>query len=373
MPLSPHESPAKWRIWGLHADVDQIEPDRRIRRNWAFRRRLHITAAPPPSRHSRVPSSHSCAPLPSFLRRQEPSLDSGDQILTEVDTRLTELDTRLTKVDKGCQSLTPSTPPRTPNNPEQIRTNLNKPEHRRTPRPDREPSRITPTTPKKNKPRTPPPPTATSHPLRHSRTPHSVIPAPPPVIPAQAGTHPPQHPPLFPNSSLPPGRGEVRWGVGGNERPPAVVSRPNRPLHTLCRPCRPTAIPAHPPRHSRTPHSVIPAPPPVIPAQAGTHPPQHSPLFPNSSLPPKRGEVRWGVGGNKRPPTVVSCPNRPLHTPCRPCRPSDIPAHPPRHSCPPPPSFPHAPFRHSCAGRNPPTPTPTPLPQFIPPPSQGGG
>ena len=34
------ESPAKWQIWGLHEGVDQIGPDRRIRRNWAFCRRL---------------------------------------------------------------------------------------------------------------------------------------------------------------------------------------------------------------------------------------------------------------------------------------------------------------------------------------------
>ena len=62
------------------------------------------------------------------------------------------------------QNLTPSTPASTPtpsvnltlstppNNPEQIRTNLNKPEHRRTPRPDREPPRITPEHPEKTKP-----------------------------------------------------------------------------------------------------------------------------------------------------------------------------------------------------------------------------
>ena len=114
------------------------------------------------------------------------NLANADQNLTEVDTRLTEVDTRLTKVDKGCQKLTPSTPaptpnpsktqqshnharqpdtssvnPRcqplqhTPNNPEQIRTNLNKPEHRRTLRPDRETPRITPEHPEKKKTRTP--------------------------------------------------------------------------------------------------------------------------------------------------------------------------------------------------------------------------
>ena len=72
---------------------------------------------------------------------------------------LTEPDTRLTKVDNGCQNLPSPTPShsraplrRTPNNPEQIRTNLNKPEHRRTPRPDRTTPRITPDTPEKTKP-----------------------------------------------------------------------------------------------------------------------------------------------------------------------------------------------------------------------------
>ena len=62
------------------------------------------------------------------------------------------------------------------NNPEQIRTNLNKPEHRQTPRPDREP----PESPQKHPEKTKPP-----------NTPYSVIPACAfPVIPAQAGTAP---------------------------------------------------------------------------------------------------------------------------------------------------------------------------------------
>ena len=34
------ESPAKWRIRRMRAGADQIEPDQRIRRNWAFCRRL---------------------------------------------------------------------------------------------------------------------------------------------------------------------------------------------------------------------------------------------------------------------------------------------------------------------------------------------
>ena len=120
--------------------------------------------------------------------------------------------------------------------------------------------------------------------------------------------HPVQPTPtLFPNSSLPPFRGEVRWGVGSTE-------------------------PRTKPRSQRRLTSVVPAPLLVIPAQAGTrrpsqfgarrgappprrpstsphprtrrettlntsrHPAQPTPtLFPNSSLPPFRGEVRWGV------------------------------------------------------------------------------
>ena len=170
-----------------------------------------ITPTPPPShplplRHTpsvtpAPPSRHSCAPFPSFLRRQEPPLPPTPATLTpeqecrtmplpraltpvnpnlaNADQNLTEVDTRLTKVDKGCQKLTPSTPAPTPNpgktqrsrnrayrpvnlrcqplrrtlnNPEQIRTNLNKPEHRQLPRPDREAARITPDHPEKTKP-----------------------------------------------------------------------------------------------------------------------------------------------------------------------------------------------------------------------------
>ncbi len=114
-------------------------------------------------------------PLPRALTPVNPNLANGCQNLTEVDTRLT-------KVDKGCQKLTPSTPaptpnpsktqqsrnrahrpvnlrcqplrrtPNNPNNPEQIRTTLNKSEHRQTPRPDREPPESPPITPKKQNP-----------------------------------------------------------------------------------------------------------------------------------------------------------------------------------------------------------------------------
>jgi len=66
------------------------------------------------------------------------------------------------------------------------------------------------------------------------------------------------------NSSLPPFRGEARWGVGGNEPPPPPPAprpcRPRRPLRCSCSLIRP-ACPPHP--------SFL--PPSVIPAQAGIH------------------------------------------------------------------------------------------------------
>ena len=64
------------------------------------RRPAPLPSHPRPFRHARAPSA-TPAPLPSFLRRQEPNLANADQTLTEVDTRLTALDARLTKVDKG--------------------------------------------------------------------------------------------------------------------------------------------------------------------------------------------------------------------------------------------------------------------------------
>ena len=199
-------------------------------------------------------------------------------------------------------------------------------------------------------------PVALSH---HSHAPSppfprplSVIPTPPPsFLRRQEPNRPPRRPTPpaaptprpFPNSSLPPLRGEVRWGVGGPERASAVASHSNRPLHP---PCRHVALPtilAALIRHSRAPS--------VIPAQAGTQPPattprstssaQPSPTLPNSSLPPSRGEVRWGVGGPEPSSAVVSHPKRPFHPPMSPFPPFPRPL---RHS--------HAPIRHSCAGRN---------------------
>ena len=82
--------------------------------------------------------------------------------------------------------------------------------------------------------------------------PHSVIPAPPIVIPAQTGTCP-RPPPLHlsPNSSLPPFRGEARWGVRRTERPPAIV-RAAPP--TAAARVSPTGIPVPP--HRRSAHLI---------------------------------------------------------------------------------------------------------------------
>ncbi len=143
-------------------------------------------------------------------------------------------------------------------------------------------------------------------PLAIIPAPDSVIPAPPTVIPAQAGTPPAPDSVIpaqagttpFPNSSLPSSRGEARWGVGGTEHTTAPV--PVTPTPAPATPAPPTVIPAQA-GTTPAPAPTTPAPPTVIPAQAGTHPAHASPPtpptpFPNSSLPPSRGEARWGVG-----------------------------------------------------------------------------
>ena len=279
-------------------------------------------------------------PLSPHLRR--PALTPVNHALANADQNLTEVDTRLTKVDKGCQKLTPSTPAPTPNpsktqhnrnrahpvdtysvnprcqplrrtlnNPEQIRTNLNKPEHRQAPRPDREAARITPQHPEKKESRTPSPPTP------------SVIPAPPPPRHscagrnprATAGAHATADPLLVPlkggrdessqslppqeNSSLPPFRGEARWGVRRTERPPAIIraaprSSTPRISHAAHLPRRASPTP-------RISHTVIPAPPPPrhscagrndggCAQGAGARPAWPAASHPPPTLPPFRGE-----------------------------------------------------------------------------------
>ena len=105
----------------------------------------------PPS--SLRPHPSFLRPLPSFLRRQEPRAPNFPQPCYHAPRR--------TKV-RAMPTSTPANQLRTPgaaihagaslSNPEQIRTNLNKPERRRTVRPDRSALRITPEHPKKTQP-----------------------------------------------------------------------------------------------------------------------------------------------------------------------------------------------------------------------------
>ena len=178
---------------------------------------------------------------PQPRRRRTPHATAGNHALANGDQTLTGVDARLTKVDRGCQNLTASTPApfrRTPNKPEQIRTNLNKPERRQAPRPDRAAPRIAPEHPEKNKPEH-----RRRAPFRHSCASLSVI-------PAQAGTHPASppripHSPIHP-SPLPGGRLGGGWEVASQRRP--LSPTPRSPL----------LIPAA--------SSVITASPSVIPA-----------------------------------------------------------------------------------------------------------
>ena len=243
--------------------------------------------------------------------------------------------------------------------------------------------------------------------VRHTALPPSFLRRQEPRTPAPA--------PSSPNSSLPPTRGEVRWGVRGSERPPASEWPPalfESGLPASCRalpPSFPRLSPSFPypspsfpyPLHHTYALSVTPTPSPsflrpspsFLRRQEPTHP--HIPYpFPNSSLPPTRGEVRWGVEASERPPasewppalfqSALTIPSslRPLHhtyaLSATPAPLSVIPVPPPSHPYP----LHHtcAPLRHSCAGRNPPhprihtSPTPSPIhPSPLPGGRLGGG
>ena len=174
-----------------------------------------------------------------------------------------------------------------------------------------------------------------------------------------------------PNSSLPPSRGEVRWGV--RRHAPAHQSHP-----APDRPCRTSIIPAPPPQWSGAPIHPSPLPggrlgggcdatrrrtnrarPDRLCRPSATLPLRHScapsPMErrPNSSLPPLRGEVRWGV--RRHEPAHQSRWTLITPAPITPAAPAS--SHPLRHSCalpvtpaPSPPLL--RPPRHSCAGRN---------------------
>ena len=95
----------------------------------------------------------------------------------------------------------------------------------------------------------------------------------------------------IPNSSLPPFRGEVRWGVEGSEPPPGHIHTSIPPTVI---PAPPTVIPAPPFRHCCAPI--------VIPAQAGTT--RATKLRPTPDL-RGRSNVTWAaLGMLMRTPTL---------------------------------------------------------------------
>ena len=165
-------------------------------------------------------------------------------------------------------------------------------------------------------------------PLRRTSNPLPSFLRPLSVIPAQAGTQalptPPRTPSPIHPSPLPGGR------LGGGceaTNHPTNRATPDRPCSTsvtptlsvVPAPLPPSVIsmppPSHlqpSPRHSCAPSPSFLRPLSVIPAQAGTklypHPNTH--LHPNSSLPPFRGEVRWGVRRPRATPPIAPLPDR---------------------------------------------------------------
>ena len=134
----------------------------------------------------------------------------------------------------------------------------------------------------------------------------------------------PGRPSPFPSSSLPPFRGEVRWGVRGNARLPTALA------YT---PIAPPTIPAHSPsspptlRHSCAP-PVIPAPlPPFLRRQEPSRPQslgraplsrhlQRQPsLSPPRHTPNNPEQIRTNLNTAERPDQIGSTPRSPPNTP----------------------------------------------------------
>ena len=147
--------------------------------------------------------------------------------------------------------------------------------------------------------------------LRSASTPPS-FPRPLPSFLRRQEPTAPQHsfPAPIPNSSLPPSRGEVRWGVRGREPPPAAEPPPAPPerIHA-------SVIPAPPPRHScagrNPPHPNTPFPPP-------------SPIHP-SPLPGGRLGGGWEAASHHQRPSGRPHPPERIHASAIPA-PSVIPA-----------------------------------------------
>ena len=147
------------------------------------------------------------------------------------------------------------------------------------------------------------------HPLRRPRT-LSVAPAPPPsfprplpVIPAQAGTHPLTNTLPQENSSLPPSRGEVRWGVEARERAQTGHCPPDHPLNRRHRRATPTPLLVSPLKGGRDELGtrLSPSPPRPLPSFLRRQEPTPTPA-PKTIHPPwQGGEMNWGA---PTPPTA---------------------------------------------------------------------
>ncbi len=316
------------------------------------------TRAPPPSFLRR---QEPAPPLPSFLRRQEPAPPSPSFLPppqpsfphshthTHQTTPTTQpTNTTAPNTPHGNRIAVGYSPPPTisapaPNgakHPHRIRRAQRK-HPRRSPN-NQQPRRSPPPPPRRPpaKPAQPLPhpnqlpphklPTPTSstysdHPVRivanHQQqattpkrtppqAPNPVIPAPPqPVIPAQAGTTTSTHH-AHPHPVIPAPPPTVIPAQAGTRATPPSFRPPSR--HSCAPP--PSFLRRQEPPHPRTTHTPIPSfprPPPSFlrrqePPHPRTHPP--TPPLPNSSLPPFRGEARWGVGGHEPAPQFVSPP-----------------------------------------------------------------
>ena len=163
------------------------------------------------------------------------------------------------------------------------------------------------------------------------------------------------------NSSLPPFRGEVRWGVEGRERLRRSCA-PRSPTQPPCKRATPTPLLVSPLKGGRDEFSrgqtlVGARSPSTVPAyagmtewaQAGTPHPNaptntHQANSPKKIHPSPLSGGRLGGEWNAASEAPSPASTAALQTPS--------PRLPPRHSCAPSPSFLRPPPRHSCAGRN---------------------
>ena len=142
------------------------------------------------------------------------------------------------------------------------------------------------------------------------------------------------------------GGGTPRASTANRATPQSPAPRPDRPrlspfrhscalLPSFLRRQEPTPLTLPPLLRPSSRHSCAPLPsflrrqeppnkPPPLPNSSPTYD-EKGAQIPNSSLPPLRGEVRWGVERHEPAPPIAPRPNRPRLSP----------------------------FRHSCAGRNP--------------------